>query len=123
VEQLVAGKHCFLRLALVLRWLCGADCCWKDLLSPASFGSEYYLCSSFLLKGPAFSRKRWHYSLYMEQLVAGTTYFLRHVLALFSFSVAACCQTVLLSSASVGITFSTWSGLLVEGPAFSRKRV
>jgi len=75
-----------------------------------------------LLKGPAFSRKRWHYSLYMEQLVAGTTYFLRHVLALFSFSVAACCQTVLLSSASVGTTFSTWSGLLLEGPAFSRKR-
>ena len=74
------------------------------------------------MKGPAFSGKRWHYSLYMEQLVAGRTCFLRQVLALHSLHGTSCCWKDLLSPASFGTTFSSWSGLYLEQPAFSSKR-
>jgi len=92
------------------------------------------------MERPVFSSKRWQDILYMEQLVAGTTYFLRYVLALCSLYGAACCWKGLVSPqalalhflyrasccwkdlpspANVGTMFSTWSNVLLEGSAFS----
>ena len=78
--------------------------------------------SSLLLERPAFSGKRWHCILYKEQVVAQTTNFLRHVFAQYFPCVAACCQTTVLSPASVGALFSTWSSGLQELPDFFTKR-
>jgi len=96
-----------------------------------------------LLEGPAFSRKRWHYVLYMEQrvagricflrkrwrnilymerLVAGTTRFLQQALAQHSLHGAACCWNYPISSAGVGTIFLTWSSLSLELPDFFSKR-
>ena len=122
MEQLVAGTTYFLRYLLALHSVHGAACCWKDMLSPASVGTTFPTWSGLLLEGPDFSSNHWHNILYMVQLVAGATYFLRHVLALFSLHGAACrwnCPTI---SAGVGTIFLTWSSLWLELPDFFSKR-
>jgi len=58
-----------------------------------------------MLERLAFLGKRWQYIIYSEQLVSGTTYFLRQVLALYSLCGAACCKSGLLSLASGHIGF------------------